>query len=149
MPQYAVLAAAFSTSLGGALLAAKRSGRDLPERIPVQDLALLAVATQQSSRLLSRDAVTRFVREPVTEVDPDGDAPPAELPERPRVNQGQMRRAVGELMGCTICMDMWMAAGAVIGFTFAPRATRTISSVLAVKAGADVLQLAYARFASR
>lgn len=144
---YAALAGGFCAGVGGALYAASRAGHRLPARLDARDLLLLGVATQQSSRLLSRDPITRFVREPFTVVDPEGDAPPGELREHPRRHEGALRRAVGELLCCTLCLDMWIAGIALIGLTVAPRATRSVSSLLAVKGTADLLQLGYARYA--
>lgn len=40
---------------------------------------------------------------------------------------------------------MWVATGFTVGLVFAPRATRLIAGTFAVLAGADLLQLAYAR----
>jgi hypothetical protein len=42
-------------------------------------------------------------------------------------------------------MDMWVASGFIGGLTAAPRATRLLASIFAAVAGADALQLAYAR----
>jgi hypothetical protein len=141
---YAGLAATFAGLFGGGLVAAMRRGHVLPERVDPADIALYGVATHRLSRLLSREKVTRFVRAPFTDVDEDRPAPPAELSEHPREATGA-RRAMGELVTCTMCMDQWIAAGFVVGHVWAPRATRITASALAVKSVADVLHLAYGR----
>ncbi|MEY2442053.1 MAG: hypothetical protein QOJ46_1479 [bacterium] len=141
---YAALAATYAGLFGGGLAAAVRSGHEFPERVDPVDLALYGVATHRLSRLLSREKVTRFVRAPFTDVDEDESAPPAEISEHPREAAG-MRRAMGELVTCTMCMDQWIAAGFVVGHVWAPRATRLTASALAVKSVADALHLAYAR----
>ena len=63
---YAALATVFNTGFGGALLAAKRSGR-LPERIENRDVVLIGIASHKLSRLVSKDKVTAFLRAPFTE----------------------------------------------------------------------------------
>jgi hypothetical protein len=141
---YAGLAATYAGLFGGGLAAAVRRGHELPERMDPADIALYGVATHRLSRLLSREKVARFVRTPFTDVDEDEPAPPAEMSEHPREARG-IRRAMGELVTCTMCMDQWIAAGFVVGHVWAPRATRITASALAVKSVADVLHLAWAR----
>lgn len=143
---YAGLAAAYAGLLGGGLAAAARSGRDLPSGVAANDLALYGVATHRLSRLLSREKVTRFARAPFTDVDEDVPAPPAEMSEHPRAAHG-VRRAMGELVTCTMCMDQWIAGGFVLGHVWAPRATRLAAAALAIKSVADALHLAYGRVA--
>lgn len=144
---YAGLAAAYAGLLGGGLSAAVRRGHALPERIDPSDIALYGVATHRLSRLLSREKVARFARAPFTDVDEDVPAPPAEMSEHPRSSTG-IRRAMGELVTCTMCMDQWIAAGFVVGHVWAPRATRVTACAFAVKSVADTLHLAYARRAA-
>jgi hypothetical protein len=141
---YAGLAATYAGLFGGGLVAAVRRGHALPERVDPVDLALYGVATHRLSRLLAREKVARFVRAPFTDVDEGEPAPPAELSEHPRPSTG-IRRAMGELVTCTMCMDQWIAAGFVVGHVWAPRTTRITASALAVKSVADALHLAYAR----
>jgi hypothetical protein len=143
---YAGLAALYAGLFGGGLVGAVRSGHELPENVAAGDLALYGVATHRLSRLLSREKVARFARAPFTEVEEGEPAPPAELVEHPRESNG-MRRAVGELLSCTMCLDQWIAAGFVLGHVWAPRATRLTASALAVKSVADALHLTYARAA--
>jgi hypothetical protein len=144
---YAGLAATYAGFFGGGLAAAVRLGHELPERVAPADMALYGIATHRLSRLLSREKVTRFARAPFTDVDEGEPAPPAEMSEHPRETTG-IRRAMGELVTCTMCMDQWIAAGFVVGHVWAPRATRVAASALAVKSVADALHLAYGRFAA-
>jgi hypothetical protein len=53
------------------------------------------------------------------------------------------RKAVGELITCPFCIDMWVATGLMAGFIYLPRATRLAIDTLAVLAGADLLQFGY------
>ena len=91
---YAAFATVFNGALAGAVVAAKRSGRDLPERVELQDLVLIGAASYKLSRLVAKKKITSFVRAPFTEL--QGKGGPAELEEKAR-GRG-LRRAVGELL---------------------------------------------------
>jgi hypothetical protein len=143
---YATLAVTYASLFGGGLVAAVRSGHELPRDVDVRDLALYGVATHRLSRLLSREKVARFARAPFTDVDEDADCPPAEIAEHPRGGRG-MRQAIGELVTCTMCLDQWIAGGFVVAHVWAPRTTRVTASALAIKSVADALHLTYARAA--
>lgn len=125
-----------------AVLAALVSGRRLPARWRAQDLLLLTLGTHKLSRTLTKDAVTSPLRAPFTHY--QGTGGPAEVQEEVR-EQSQLRHSVGELLTCPFCLDMWVATGFAIGLVFAPRFTRLIAGVFSALAGADFLQLAYAR----
>ncbi len=141
---YALLAGAYVGLLGGVVAAARR--RDLLlDRVDAGDLALLAIGAHRLSRMLSREKVSRPLRRPFTRVDPDAPSPPGELAEDVRPGQTPLRRAVADLLTCTICMDQWTATAFTAGYLAAPRATRTVATVLAVRSGADALQLGHAR----
>ena len=125
--------------MAGALAAAKRSGRDLPEHVEAADVVLIGTASYQLSRLISKKKVTSFVRAPFTEL--EGKGGPAELEERPRGSG--LRRAMGELLVCPYCLGLWASGGFHAGLLFAPRATRFSASVLTAMSISDFLQLAY------
>jgi hypothetical protein len=63
---YSGLSAGFGVALAGALAATHWNGRELPERLSVQDLVLVGIATHKISRLLAKDKVTSFIRAPFT-----------------------------------------------------------------------------------
>jgi Protein of unknown function (DUF1360) len=132
---YLALMGAFNALAATGLLAAHRADR-LPERIQPADLALTGVATYKLSRLISRDRVTSGLRAPFTRF--QGDAGQGEVDEAAR-GRG-LRRAVGELLVCPDCLDLWVAAGFTGGLLAAPRATRTVAATLVVHALADALQ---------
>lgn len=136
---YATFAAVFHGAMAGAVLAAKRSGRDLPNRVETRDLGLIGTASYQLSRLVAKKKVTAFVRAPFTEL--EGRGGPAELEERARGTG--MRRAIGELLTCPYCLGLWASGGFHAGLLFAPRATRFSASVLSAMAISDFLQVAY------
>jgi uncharacterized protein DUF1360 len=71
--------AIFAALFGGALLAHRRSGRELPERVGAGDLALVGVASHKLSRLIGKDKVTAPLRAPFTEY--EGQGGPSELEE--------------------------------------------------------------------
>jgi hypothetical protein len=136
---YAAFATVFNGALAGAVVAAKRSGRDLPERVEVQDLVLIGAASYKLSRLVAKKKITSFVRGPFTEL--QGKGGPAELEEKPRGSG--VRRALGELLICPYCLGLWASGGFHAGLLFAPRSTRFTASVLSAMTISDFLQIAY------
>ena len=136
---YAAFAVTFNAALAGAVVAARRSGRELPDRVDPGDLVLIGTASHKLSRLLAKDKVTAFVRAPFTEF--QGKGGPAEVEERPR-GRG-LRRAVGELLVCPYCLGLWVSGGFHAGLLFAPRSTRFAASVLSAMTISDFLQAAY------
>jgi Protein of unknown function (DUF1360) len=138
---YAALELSFFTLASGFGLWLKKTGRELPDQIANRDLALATVATFKASRLITRDRVTSTIRAPFSRF--QGDAGHGEVNEAAR-GRG-LRRALGELLVCPYCLDMWVASGFLGGLVTAPRATRLIASIFAVVSGADALQLAYGK----
>lgn len=138
---YAALTGLFSAVTVGFSVWVRRSGRELPERIALADLALITLATHKASRLVAKDRVTSAVRAPFTRFQEEGG--PGEVEEQAR-GRG-LRRAVGELLICPFCLSMWIGAGFAAGLVVAPRPTRWAASVLTAVFGSDVLQLAYKR----
>lgn len=136
---YATFAAVFHGAMAGAVAAAKRSGRDLPQRVDAGDVLLIGTASYKLSRLISKKKVTAFVRAPFTEL--EGKGGPAELEEKPRGSG--LRRAMGELLVCPYCLGLWASGGFHAGLLFAPRATRFSASVLSAMTVSDFLQIAY------
>jgi hypothetical protein len=136
---YATLAALFNAAMAAGVAGAKRSGRELPERIETRDIVLTGVATHKLSRLLSKDRITAFARAPFTEFQQPGG--PAEVEERAR-GQG-WRRSIGELLICPYCLGMWISGAFNLGLVVAPRGTRFTTSVLTGLTISDFLQIAY------
>jgi Protein of unknown function (DUF1360) len=138
---YATFAAVFHAAMAGAVAAAKRSGRELPEHVGPGDVVLIGTASYKLSRLISKKKVTAFVRAPFTEL--EGKAGPAELEERPRGSG--LRRAMGELLLCPYCLGLWASGAFHAGLLLAPRATRFSASVLTAMTISDFLQIGYSR----
>jgi hypothetical protein len=132
--------AAYSATVGVLGLLVRASGRRLPDRIGLADLALISVATHKLARLLSKEPVTHPLRAPFTRV--QGNSDEQEFTEQPGGNG--LRKALGKLLSCPFCIDQWVATGFVFGLVLAPRATRLVASLFAAVTGADFLQYAYA-----
>jgi Protein of unknown function (DUF1360) len=136
---YAAFAVAFNAAMAGAVAAARRSGRDLPEHVEARDILLIGAASHKLSRVVAKDRITSFVRAPFTEF--QGEGGPAEVEERAR-GRG-LRRAVGELLVCPYCLGLWASGAFHAGLLFAPRTTRFSASVLTALTISDFLQIAY------
>src|SRR4029453_1501146 len=123
-----------------AAAAVRASNRELPERIPLGDAALLTVATFRLARRIAKDPVTAPVRAPFPRS--EGPSGHAEVAEEVR-EHGGVKHAVGELLACPFCLAQWVATGLVFGYATAPRATRLAALTMTTVAGSDVLQFVY------
>jgi len=139
---YLVVLGVYGMLLALATVVAAATGRRLPERWSAQDLLTVTLGTHKLSRLLTKDAVTSPLRAPFARY--AGTGGPAEVMEETR-RDSSLRHSVGELLTCPFCVDMWVATIFVIGLVFAPRFTRLVAGSFTALAGADFLQLAYAR----
>jgi hypothetical protein len=136
-PPYSSYAAIAGTLLGGLTLSAalaRALGRD-PRELTALDLATLAGATFKASRTISRDRVGTFLREPFVEGEADGD-------EEQPAGEG-LQRAIGELVTCTRCVGVWVAAGLGSAQVLTPRFGRLLTWTLAAGAANDFLQTAF------
>ena len=133
---YAILLLVFHALVAVLVALRLRSRKQLPETIPVQDIALLSVGTFKLSRLITKDKVTAAVRAPFTEYQAPGG--PAEVEEKAR-GEG-LRRAVGELLVCPYCIGQWIATVLLAAYIWQPRLTRTAASLMAIVTGADFIQ---------
>jgi hypothetical protein len=140
MAGHAALMAVFTTGLSAVALVFRRSGRNLPERIPAGDIALTAVATYKLSRLISKDKITSFLRAPFIRYKGESERP-SEVSEEPR-GQG-VQRAIGELLVCPYCLAQWVGTGLVSVYLFSPRLARLIASLFTIVSGSDMLQQAW------
>ena len=128
---YAALSAGWGAALGTLLVAARDKG-DEPVR-PAEILPI-GVATFALSKLVAKEKVDAWVREPFVEERPDGER-------RPR-GRG-MRYAVGELLTCTRCVGTWSALGLVALRVTRPREARVVSAVLGASAVNDFAQAGF------
>jgi hypothetical protein len=133
---YVVTMGSYGAVVAALAAAVRLAGLDIPDKLPVLDIALSAVATHKLSRLLARDPVTSPLRAPFTAY--RGTAGPAEVTET--VRQTGASKAVGELVTCPFCIGVWVATGITAGLVFLPRTTRLATGTLTALAGADFLQ---------
>src|ERR1700676_1173705 len=101
---YAGLVALFGASVAAFLAARKDS---LPDRLDLQDLLLLGLATQKLSRVATRSRVGSPLRAPFTKF--ERSAGKGEVEEEPRGTG--LRRTIGELVTCPYCLGTWIASG--------------------------------------
>jgi uncharacterized protein DUF1360 len=126
--------------VSAAATAVRASGRELPDRIPLGDAALLTVATFRLARRIAKDPVTSPLRAPFTRF--QGASGHAEVAEEVR-EHGGVKHAIGELVTCPFCLAQWVGTGFVFGYVTAPKATRLAALTMTMVAGSDVLQFVY------
>ncbi len=128
---YGKLNAVYGAVLAAVVLAARRPSA---ESVRAPELLPLGAATFALSKVITKEKVGSFVREPFVEES-------AENGRRPRGHG--MRAAVGELVTCSRCTGAWSAA-AIVGLRVAsPTAGRAVSSVLATSALNDMMHAGF------
>ncbi len=140
------LSSGFVAALLAFLVARRRSGSGLPERIEASDLALLSGASFKLGRLIAKEKVSAPIRAPFTEYQGKAEAP-GEVEERPRGTG--LRAALGELLVCPYCLGMWVVSALTVGIVTVPRETRLVASILSALGVSDFLQLAYRALSAR
>jgi hypothetical protein len=128
---YMALNAVFGALLAGVVLAARERTRG-SEPLTSRDLAVSGAATFALSKVIARERIGTWVREPFVEEEDGG---------RPR-GRG-LRHAVGELLTCTRCVGAWSALGLVGLRLTSPATGRVVNDVLAVSAMNDWLQASF------
>jgi hypothetical protein len=128
---YAALSAGYG-ALTGALLLTARS-RDAKPIRPVE-LPVMGLATFALAKLVAKEKVESWVREPFLEERPDGER-------RPKGRR--MRYAIGELLSCTRCVGSWSALGLVGVRLLRPREASVIVPMLALAGANDWLQTGF------
>jgi Protein of unknown function (DUF1360) len=128
---YAALSAGWGAALGTVLLAARDKGE---EPVRPAEIIPLGVATFALSKLVAKEKVDKWVRDPFVEERPDGER-------RPK-GRG-LRYAVGELLTCTRCVGTWSALGLVALRVTRPREARVVSAVLGASAVNDFAQAGF------
>lgn len=137
---YAGAMAVYATAVGTLAGVTRLTNHDIPDGLSTKDVLLGAVATHKLSRLITKDPVTSPLRAPFTVY--RATEGPAELKEDVRGHGAQ--KAIGELITCPFCLDMWVATALMAGHIYLPRTTRLAIDTLATLAGADMLQFGYA-----
>jgi hypothetical protein len=128
---YAALNAVWGGLLAGVVLATRDRGA---RKDPISGLELipLSAATFALSKVIARERIGSWVREPF--VHEEGDKEPR--------GRG-LRHAVGELLTCTRCVGAWSALGVVGLRLAAPSSGRVVTNVLAASAANDFLQAGF------
>jgi hypothetical protein len=131
---YATLNAVYGLILASLALATRRRGGAEPIR--GAELVPMGAATFALSKVIAREKIGSWVREPFVEdgaADDDG----------PQPRGGGLKRAVAELVTCTRCVGAWSAM-AVVGLRVAsPSAGRTVTAVLTASAVNDWMQTGF------
>jgi hypothetical protein len=128
---YAALSAGYGALLGGLLLAARDHGE---ETVRPGELVPLGIATFALAKLVSREKVETWTREPFVDETPDGEQQPK--------GQG-LRYAVGELLTCTRCAGAWGSLALVALRVIRPREGRIVTVLLGASAVNDFLHAGF------
>jgi len=128
---YMALNAVFAALLAGVVVAARERTR-ASEPLTSRDLAVTGAASFALAKVIARERIGSWVREPFVEEEGDG---------KPR-GRG-LRHAVGELLTCTRCVGAWSALGLVGLRLTSPATGRVVNDVLAVSAMNDWLQASF------
>jgi hypothetical protein len=132
---YAALSAGYGALLGAIVLGA----REHPDPLVRQEIAALGLATFALSKLIAKEKVETWMREPFVEETPHGRRPKG----------SRMRYAVGELLTCTRCVGAWSSLGLVALRVTRPREAKVVTAVLASSAVNDFLQAGFAWVCAR
>jgi hypothetical protein len=128
---YATLSAGYG-ALTGALMVAARSRGTRP--VAPSEMPVLGLATFALAKLVAKEKVESWVREPFLEERPDGER-------RPKGKR--MRYAIGELLSCTRCVGSWSALGLVGLRMLRPREAGVVVPMLALAGANDFLQTGF------
>ena len=127
---YAALSAGWAALLGTVLVAARDKG---DEPVRPAEVVPLGLATFALAKLVAKEKVDAWVREPFVEERAGGREP-----------RGQgLRYAVGELITCTRCVGVWSALGLTALRVTRPREARVVNAVLGASAINDVAQAGF------
>jgi hypothetical protein len=132
---YAALSAGYGALLGAVVLGARQQ----PDPLLREEIPALALATFALSKLVAKEKVETWVREPFVEDTPQG--------RRPKGTR--LRYAVGELLSCTRCIGAWSSLGLVALRVTRPREAKVVTTVLATSAVNDFLQTGFAWMCAR
>jgi Protein of unknown function (DUF1360) len=133
---YAALSAGWGALLGAVLVAARDKG---DEPVRAHEVLPLGLATFALAKLVAKEKVDQWVREPFVDERPGGREPKG----------SGLRYAVGELITCTRCVGVWSALGLTALRVMRPREARVVNAVLGASAVNDVAQAAFAWLCGR
>jgi hypothetical protein len=130
---YAKLNLVYGALVGAVVLAARSRPRT---ELGLGDQATLALAVFSLSKLIARERMGSWVREPFVEEGTE------KSPRAEPAGHG-IRRVLGELVTCTRCVGAWSSAGLVGLRVLAPDTGRTVTLVLASAGANDFLQAGF------
>lgn len=134
---YAAINLVYASLFAGVVYLTRERARQDP--IELKELVPMSAATFALAKVIAREKVGTWVREPFVE-HVDG---------VPKPEGRGLRRAVGELVTCTRCVGAWSALG-VVGLRLAyPDQGRNVATVLAVSGANDWLQAGFKALCSR
>jgi len=136
LADYALLSGTYGSLLTALMVASRGRGSE-----PLRDVEILpiGVATFALSKLLTKEKIETWVREPFVDERPDGERAP---------KGSGMRYAVGELLTCSRCMGAWSALSITALRVARPREARILTTVLAASAVNDFMQTGFSLAAS-
>lgn len=103
------------------------------------DLALIAVASYKLSRVVTMSFIGAPIRAPFTE---RGESlKGGEIQDESRGTG--LQKAVGNLLTCPFCFNVWSTTALSFGYRLAPRLTLQAAEILSVAAMGDVLNFAF------
>jgi hypothetical protein len=126
---YATISAGWAALLGAVLVAARDKGE---EPVRAAEVLPLGLATFALSKLIAKEKVDAWVREPFVH-ESDGGHPKGE----------GLRYAIGELLTCTRCVGVWGALGLTALRVTRPREARVVNAVLGASAINDAAQAGF------
>jgi hypothetical protein len=126
---YAALSAGYGALLGALVLGA----REQADPVVRQEIPALGLASFALSKIIAKEKVENWMREPFVEETPQG--------RRPKGTG--MRYAIGELLNCTRCVGAWSSLGLVALRVTRPREAKVVTAVLATSALNDFLQTGF------
>jgi hypothetical protein len=129
---YAAINAVYAILLTGVVLATRERAKRDPIR--AGELLPMGAATFTVSKVIAREKIGMWVREPFVEDASQGGQP------RGR----RIQRALGELVTCSRCVGAWSALGVVGLRAASPEAGRLVTSILATSALNDWAQAGFA-----
>jgi hypothetical protein len=133
---YAALSAGYGSLLTALLVASRDRGGADRGPISQAEIPAIGLATFQLSKLLTKEKVESWVREPFVQEEPDGER-------RPKGTG--MRYAIGELLTCSRCTGAWAALAVTSLRVLRPREAQVVTTVLAGAAINDWLQAGFTR----
>jgi hypothetical protein len=128
---YMALSAGYGALVAAVLLAAREHGE---EPISQAEIVPLGMATFALSKMIAKEKVETWMREPFLEELPNGERQP---------KGRRLRYAVGELLSCSRCVGAWSSL-ALVGLRLSrPREARVLTALLGTSALNDFLHAGF------